>query len=257
MDKEAKIRDLWRQLHVSPERLVRRQSNLSIRGLNHADKRQELMIMRGFRVLSRAKRVDNRAYKRLWSDKIHLLKAFDGTLVQDTLDQWFPLDDVLPVNAQMHEITPDALTHGVSQVADDAIEDDTRTVGPSLDRLSPSASRDRARPRQPSTPMMPPPTPRDSQLDQSTDAADVAKDIDRLVARISARQAAKDTPIQSVAEANAAVELRQNLFVEKSVAKQRTPNNVQRLERIQASIRSVNARLRAWEKQHPEWRPGG
>jgi hypothetical protein len=105
--------------------------------------------------------------------------------------------------------------------------------------------------------MMPPPTPRDSQLDQSTDAADVAKDIDRLVARISARQAAKDTPIQSVAEANAAVELRQNLFVEKSVAKQRTPNNVQRLERIQASIRSVNARLRAWEKQHPEWRPGG
>ena len=65
MEKQARIKDLWRQLHVSPERLVRRQSNLSIRGLNHADKRQELMIMRGFRVLSRAKRVDNRAYKRL------------------------------------------------------------------------------------------------------------------------------------------------------------------------------------------------
>ena len=256
MEKQARIKDLWRQLHVSPERLVRRQSNLSIRGLNHADKRQELMIMRGFRVLSRAKRVDNRAYKRLWSDKIHLLKAFDGTLVQDTLDQWFPPDDVLPVNAQMHEITPDALTHGVSQVADDAIEDDTRTVGPSVDRLSPSAPRGRARPRQPSTPMMPPPTPRDSQLDQSTDAADVAKDIDRLVARISARQAAKDA-IQTVAEANAAVELRRNLFVEKSVTKQRTPGNEQRQERIQADIRSVNARLKVWEKQHPEWRPGG
>jgi hypothetical protein len=99
MDKEAKIRDLWRQSHVSPERLVRRRGNLSVRGLNHADKRQELMIMRGFRVLSRAKRVDNRVWKRLWSDKIHLLKAFDGMCVQDTLDQWFPLDDILPVNA--------------------------------------------------------------------------------------------------------------------------------------------------------------
>jgi hypothetical protein len=227
------------------------------------------MIMRGFRVLSRAKRVDNRAYKRLWSDKIHLLKAFDGMYVQDTLDQWFPLDDILPVNAQMPEITPDALTHGVSQVADDAIEDDARTVGPSLDRLSPSAPRDRARPRaEPSAPM-PPPTPRDSQLGQSTEeAAGVMRSIDRLVTRISARErtpvptetaglAKLDAPIQSAAEANAAVELRRNLFVEKSATKQRTPNNAQRLERIQASIRSVNARLRAWEKQHPEWRPGG
>jgi hypothetical protein len=64
-----------------------------------------------------------------------------------------------------------------------------------------------------------------------------------------------DAPIQSVAEANAAVELRRNLLVEKSVTKQRTPGNAQRLERIQASIRSVNARLRAWEEQHPDWRP--
>jgi hypothetical protein len=53
------------------------------------------------------------------------------------------------------------------------------------------------------------------------------------------------------------VELRQKLFVEKSFTKQRTPGNVQRLERIQADVRSVNARLRAWQKQHPEWRPGG
>jgi hypothetical protein len=82
-------------------------------------------------------------------------------------------------------------------------------------------------------------------------------DIDRLVARVSARQAAKGAPIQTVAEANAAVELRRDLFVEKSVTKQRTPGNVQRLERIQADIRSVNARLRAWEQQRPEWRPGG
>ena len=145
MDKEAKIRDLWRQLHTSPERLMRKRGKLSVWQLNREDKRRELMILRGFRVLSKVKRLDNRAYKRLWDDRVHLLKAFDGTLVQDTLDQWFPLDDVLPVNAQMHEITPDALRHGISQVADDAIEDDTRTVGPSLDRLSPSAPRDRAR----------------------------------------------------------------------------------------------------------------
>ena len=94
------------------------------------------------------------------------------------------------------------------------------------------------------------------------------RSIDRLVTRISARErtpvltdttglAKLDVPIQSAAEANAAVELRRNLFVEKSVTKQRTPDNTQRLERIQASIRSVNARLRSWEKQHPEWRPGG
>jgi hypothetical protein len=63
--------------------------------------------------------------------------------------------------------------------------------------------------------------------------------------------------IQTVTDADAAVELRRNLFVEKSVTKQRTPGNEQKLERIQADVRSINARLKAWERQHPEWRPGG
>ena len=39
-----------------------------------------------------------------------------------------------------------------------------------------------------------------------------------------------------------------NLFVESSVTKQRAPGNAQRLERMQADIRSINARLKAWEK---------
>ena len=80
MDKEAKIRDLWRQLHVSPERLTRKRGKLSVWQLNREETRRELMILRGFRVLSKVKRLDNRAYKRLWDDRIHLLKAFDGTL---------------------------------------------------------------------------------------------------------------------------------------------------------------------------------
>ena len=94
------------------------------------------------------------------------------------------------------------------------------------------------------------------------------RSIDRLVKWISARErtpvptdtaglAKLDAPIRSVAEANETVELRQNLYVEKAVTKQRTPSNVQRLERIHAQIRLVNARLKVWEKQHPEWRPGG
>ena len=60
MDKEAKIRDLWRQLHVSPERSVRKRGKLSVWELNREDKRRDLIILRGFRVLSRVKRLDNR-----------------------------------------------------------------------------------------------------------------------------------------------------------------------------------------------------
>ena len=268
MEKQARIKDLWRQLHTSPERLVRKRGKLSVWELNHAVKRQELIIMRGFRVLSKAKRVDNRVWKRLWSDKIHLLKAFDGMCVQDTLDQWFSIDDILPVNAQMHEIPPAALRHGVAQIADDEIQDDYRTIGSSMDRLSPSASRDRTRPRaQPSAPMMPPQVPRRQQMGSTPeDAADVMKDIDHLVARISAGQTASqsantspklDAPIRTTDEANATVERRRNLYTEKSVVKQRTPWNTQRLERIQADIQAVNARLGDWRKLHPEWRSGG
>ena len=219
-------------------------------------KRRELRAARGFRVLSKAKRLNRRAYALTWGG-LHLIKGFDGNHAQDMQDRWHPMDDVLPASVPTHEIPQTALVPGNAQAADDDIQDDYRTAGLSMDRVSPSASRGRARPRQPepSAPM-PPPTPRDRQLDQ-TEAADVMGDIDRLVARVSARQAAKGAPIQTVAEANAAVELRRDLFVEKSVTKQRTPGNVQRLERIQADIRSVNARLRAWEQQHPEWRPGG
>ena len=90
MDKEAKIGDIWRQLHVSPGRLMRKRGKLSVWQLNREDKRRELMILRGFRVLSKVKRLDNRAYKRLWDDRVHLLKAFDDTLVQDRSISGFP-----------------------------------------------------------------------------------------------------------------------------------------------------------------------
>ena len=89
------------------------------------------------------------------------------------------------------------------------------------------------------------------------------KEVDQLIARISARQGAANqsdasaTQIQTVAEANAAVERRKNLYTEKAVVRQRQPSNIKRLERIQADLRMVNAQLQAWEKQHPEWRPGG
>ena len=73
MDKEAKIRDIWRQLHVSPERLMRKRGKLSVWELNREDKRRELILLRGFRVLPKVKRLDNRPYKRLWSDKIHVV----------------------------------------------------------------------------------------------------------------------------------------------------------------------------------------
>ena len=61
---EAKIRDLWRQSHVSPERLMRKRGKLSVWDLNREDKRRELIILRGFRVLSKVKRLDHRPYKR-------------------------------------------------------------------------------------------------------------------------------------------------------------------------------------------------
>jgi multidrug resistance efflux pump len=98
------------------------------------------------------------------------------------------------------------------------------------------------------------------------DAADVARDIHHLVARISARQAVPqaadtspklDAPIRTTDEANATWERRRNLYTEKSVVKQRTPWNTQRLERIQADIQAANARLGDWRKLHPEWRSGG
>ena len=208
-------------------------------------KRQELRAARGFRALLKVKLLNRRLHKVVWSD-IHRIKGFDANYVQDLRGRWYPIKDVLPTNAPDHEIPAAALRPANAPTADDEIQDDTRTIQTSMDRVSPSASRG----ERPSAQM------RDRQLDQ-TEAADVMGDIDRLVARVSARQAAKGAPIQTVAEANAAVELRRDLFVEKSVTKQRTPGNVQRLERIQADIRSVNARLRAWEQQRPEWRPGG
>ena len=109
--------------------------------------------------------------------------------------------------------------------------------------------------------MMPPSNPR-RQPEQPEDATDVSREVDQFIARISTRQRvpqseSANAPIQTVAEANAAVERRKNLHVEKSMVRQRQPSNLKRLDRIQADLEAVNAKLKAWEKQHPEWRPGG
>ena len=110
---------------------------------------------------------------------------------------------------------------------------------------------------------MMPPTRRQPEQTEPQPAA-VIREIDKLGARISARQMAAPqsdpvsaSPIQTASEAHEAVERRKNLHVEKSMVRQRQPSNVKRLERIQADLQVVNAQLKDWQKQHPEWRPGG
>ena len=113
---------------------------------------------------------------------------------------------------------------------------------------------------------MMPPTPRrqPEQTEPQLGPAAVTREIDKLGARISARRMAAPqsdpvsaSPIQTASEAHEAVERRKNLHVEKSMVRQRQPSNVKRLERLQADLQVVNAQLKDWQKQHPEWRPGG
>ena len=219
-------------------------------------KREELRDARAFRVLLKAKRLNRRVHTVIWGG-LRLVKGFDGSYVQDTQGRWYAMKDVLPVDMPEHEIPAAALKPGDAQAADDEIQDGTRTVGPSMDRVSPSA--DRARPG--AAPMMPPSNPR-RQPEQPEDATDVSREVDQFIARISTRQRvpqseSANAPIQTAAEANAAVERRKNLHVEKSMVRQRQPSNLKRLDRIQADLEAANAKLKAWEKQHPEWRPGG
>ena len=100
----------------------------------------KLQAARGFRVLLKAKRLNRRAYALTWGG-LHLIKDFDGNHVQDMQDRWYPMDDVLPAIAPTHEIPQTALVPGNAQAADDDNQDDYRTAGPSMDRVSPSASR--------------------------------------------------------------------------------------------------------------------
>ena len=69
------------------------------------DKRKaKLKAARGFRVLMKTKRLNQRVYKEGWSDGIHLVKGFDetGAQVQDTERRWCPTKDVLATDAPEH-----------------------------------------------------------------------------------------------------------------------------------------------------------
>jgi hypothetical protein len=110
------------------------------------DKRKEkLQAARGFRVLLKTKRLNQRVYRQVWSDGVHLIKGFDetGAQVQDTHDRWFPTKDALPVDVPEHEIPEAAQEVGEAKAVDEEIEDDERLAGPSVER-GPSPSADRA-----------------------------------------------------------------------------------------------------------------
>ena len=97
------------------------------------DKRKEkLQAARGFRVLLKTKRLNQRVYRQVWSDGVHLIKGFDetGAQVQDTHDRWFPTKDALPADVPEHEIPVAAQGVGEAKAVDEEIEDDERLAGP-------------------------------------------------------------------------------------------------------------------------------